>query len=234
MRFQKNPYFCEQKQTQNQSQKMKNAEDMVVNAELKSRIVEAAKSLFLEKGIRAVTMDEVSRYLHISKRTLYQVICDKEELILLCYEAETREQTKRIESEIAEGNDIMTIIIHHLDYMLQVADNISMSTIKDLQRFPRLQEAARQRRMMLEDRFVNFFALGVEQGVFEADVDYRLLFRFINSGRDRLNKMEIFHYYSPREVFLNTGLMLLRGCATAAGREQLDALRKKALSSEKV
>lgn len=214
---------------------MKKAEDMVVNAELQKRIVEAAKSLFLEKGIRAVTMDEVSRYLRISKRTLYQIIRDKEELILLCYEAETREQTRRIESEIASGNDIMTIIIHQLDYMLQVADHISMSTIKDLWRFPRLQEAARQRRMMLEERFVNFFALGVEQGMFEADVDYRLLFRFINSGSDRLNhQMEIFHYYSPREVFLNTGLMLLRGCATTAGRELLDELRRKVLYSEKV
>ena len=153
---------------------MKKAEDMVVNAELQKRIVEAAKSLFLEKGIRAVTMDEVSRYLRISKRTLYQIIRDKEELILLYYEAETREQTRRIESEIASGNDIMTIIIHQLDYMLQVADHISMSTIKDLWRFPRLQEAARQRRMMLEERFVNFFALGVEQGMFEADVAFPL------------------------------------------------------------
>jgi len=47
----------------------------------KEQIVNEAGQLFLRYGIRSVTMDDVSRELGISKKTLYQYFRDKEELV---------------------------------------------------------------------------------------------------------------------------------------------------------
>ena len=40
---------------------------------------------FAEKGIRAVKMDDIARMLTISKRTLYEIYPNKEELLLECF-----------------------------------------------------------------------------------------------------------------------------------------------------
>ena len=50
--------------------------------ELKSKIIEYAMNEFRQRGIKAVKMDEISRGLHVSKRTVYEIFGDKEELLL--------------------------------------------------------------------------------------------------------------------------------------------------------
>ncbi|MDY5968417.1 MAG: TetR/AcrR family transcriptional regulator [Bacteroidales bacterium] len=50
----------------------------------REKIVDAALKLFREKESCSVTMDEVARSIHISKRTLYETFKDKEELIDAC------------------------------------------------------------------------------------------------------------------------------------------------------
>lgn len=41
--------------------------------ELKSKIIEYAMNEFRQRGIKAVKMDEISRGLHVSKRTVYEI-----------------------------------------------------------------------------------------------------------------------------------------------------------------
>jgi len=48
---------------------------------LKGKILEMAMKAFGEKGIRAVKMDDVAVYLGISKRTLYELYDNKEQLL---------------------------------------------------------------------------------------------------------------------------------------------------------
>lgn len=58
----------------------------------KKRIVEVAKQMFFARGIRAVRMDDIARECGISKRTLYEIFSDREELIeeSLCSHASER------------------------------------------------------------------------------------------------------------------------------------------------
>lgn len=53
--------------------------------ELKGKILEVALCEFKQKGIRAVKMDDIARMLTISKRTLYEIYPNKEELLLECF-----------------------------------------------------------------------------------------------------------------------------------------------------
>lgn len=50
---------------------------------LRERVIAAGQELFHKRGIRAVTMDDVSHQLHISKRTLYQLFDTKERACFL-------------------------------------------------------------------------------------------------------------------------------------------------------
>ncbi|HEY9550780.1 MAG TPA: helix-turn-helix domain-containing protein, partial [Prevotella sp.] len=54
----------------------------VYRQELKGKILEAAMLEFAKKGIRAVKMDDIATILSISKRTLYEIYSNKEDLLL--------------------------------------------------------------------------------------------------------------------------------------------------------
>lgn len=56
----------------------------VMNQEsLKKHIVKESSGLFLRYGIRSVTMDDIAQHIAVSKKTLYQLFKDKEEIIML-------------------------------------------------------------------------------------------------------------------------------------------------------
>lgn len=47
----------------------------------KERIVSVAQEMFLARGIRSVRMDDIARQCGVSKRTIYEIFKDREELI---------------------------------------------------------------------------------------------------------------------------------------------------------
>jgi len=49
--------------------------------ENKERILGKAKDLFMQYGIRSITMDEIAGQLGISKKTIYQFFTDKDEMV---------------------------------------------------------------------------------------------------------------------------------------------------------
>ena len=52
--------------------------------QVRSKIIDVASDMFLTKGIKTVKMDDVSKELGISKRTLYEFFNNKETLLLYC------------------------------------------------------------------------------------------------------------------------------------------------------
>lgn len=47
----------------------------------KNEIISGATKLFMKYGIKSLTMDDISRHLGISKKTLYQYVSDKKDLV---------------------------------------------------------------------------------------------------------------------------------------------------------
>ena len=81
----------------------------------RERIIANSRMLFLEKGCRAVTMDDVASANRISKRTLYEVFRDKSELLAECIRQTHREYEKRL-SELEETS------ANTIEFFLQAVD----------------------------------------------------------------------------------------------------------------
>ena len=47
----------------------------------KTRIIQEAKTLFMRLGIRSVSMDDIASHLGMSKKTIYQLFADKDNLV---------------------------------------------------------------------------------------------------------------------------------------------------------
>ena len=50
----------------------------------KEEIIRITQALIARNGIRAVRVDEIAQTLGISKRTLYEMFADKEDLVSAC------------------------------------------------------------------------------------------------------------------------------------------------------
>ena len=62
----------------------------------KEEIIHATQELIARNGIRAVRVDEIAQTLGISKRTLYEMFADKNDLVGACLDEMSHQQRERI------------------------------------------------------------------------------------------------------------------------------------------
>ena len=62
----------------------------------KEEIIRITQELIARNGIRAVRVDEIAQTLGISKRTLYEMFADKNDLVSACLDAMSHQQRERI------------------------------------------------------------------------------------------------------------------------------------------
>ena len=87
--------------------------------DIKIKILRGAETLFMKYGFKSITMDDVSRELGISKKTLYQYFEDKNDLV-----KQTVQQ--HLEDQKASCNNIETQKLDPITYMLNISDSVSV------------------------------------------------------------------------------------------------------------
>src|SRR5664280_3214797 len=88
-------------------------------------IVEEAAVMFRTYGIRAVTMDMLAGQLGISKRTIYEVFRDKDELLKGVLKWMTEKQAESMKKVFGESDNVIEAIFRMLDMMSNHFQNMS-------------------------------------------------------------------------------------------------------------
>ena len=104
---------------------------------LKEKILSAAMALFAEKGIKAVKMDGIANSLSISKRTIYEICENKEDLL---FEGVKKRKSAQQEAlrEFAEGADnVMDIVLHSFRLTIEQFKFTNPVFYSDLMKYPR-------------------------------------------------------------------------------------------------
>ena len=81
---------------------MAQAESSRHQAELRERVLRYALDEFLNKGVKNVKVDQIAADLQISKRTLYEMFADKENLLVECLRWHNKQLHEK-NRKIAEG-----------------------------------------------------------------------------------------------------------------------------------
>ena len=63
---------------------------------LRNKILNTAMTLFKQRGIKAVRMDDIATEMGISKRTLYEIYSNKEDLLYECVKNDGKTMTERL------------------------------------------------------------------------------------------------------------------------------------------
>jgi TetR/AcrR family transcriptional regulator, cholesterol catabolism regulator len=136
-------------------------------------IISKTRSLYFKYGIKSVSMDDVSRELGISKKTLYQHVTDKAELVMKVVEQEINEQIIRFQEIYQEDKNA-------IDELFEV--NLRLNEIHEMYNhrmrfelkkyYPEVYNKIKQvRRKCMTEMVIQNIDKGKKQGLFRNEVN---------------------------------------------------------------
>lgn len=137
--------------------------------------------LFMQFGIKSLTMDDVAKKLRISKKTLYTMVQDKADLVSQCVRFSIGKSTKFISEQAAPKENAIDQLLTLTEHILTQMNNFHPSVMFDLEKFHPESLA------IIED--------------FKSTVVYTILSKNLENGmnqglyRENLNKSLILNLY---------------------------------------
>lgn len=191
-------------------------------------IIDTAAEMFAKQGIKAVRMDDIARTLGISKRTIYEIFADKEELLYLGINRYLSLQEERFEALCRSGRNILEGMLFVFDYVAASTET-SMRMRNSLQRFyPRIYEriVTEQHKREMKGELVRSLQRGVEAGLFSEKINLEwasIQLRYLLTGLiERHDIMALPEGMSIREAFTLVVVTFFRGIATVDGLRYID------------
>lgn len=190
--------------------------------QLRKRILDVAAQEFRTKGIKSVKMDDIANLLSISKRTLYEIYDNKEQLLMESVREEFQDFDRSMQ-EVCDNPDLNVIDVVIEFYKLKIR---SMSMVVptyyyDLQKYPDILDWLNSQRSQRQSESTKFYERGISEGLFRSDVNYDLISDVSNGVMDYVMEQQLYTRYPLTEIFRNVVLLYIRGFCTVKGVEEL-------------
>jgi len=200
-------------------------------------ILERTSCLYKKYGIKSVTMDDVSRELGISKKTLYQYFADKEDLVTKIIDREIELRNKEFDKVFSSNLNAIDELFEVNRLMIEMLKEYSPATEYDLKKYyPALYERINQikSRRMYELVLLNM-KKGKEQGIYRQEMNEEVIARMHVSRIMNMPENSMFsrdELFSPA-VILEGFIYHIRGISNQQGLEILEKNLKKLNESNK-
>lgn len=185
------------------------------------QMLEQVTMLFMQYGVRSLTMDDIARHLGISKKTLYQCFVDKAEMVEMTMAAHLDHDIQvmnRIHDEATNAIEEMFLVAQHV---AQHLTQIHPSVLYDLEKYYpkafRLFNDYKQKtiRNIIEQNMRD----GMQQGLYRENLKPRIISGLYVGRIDVFFDRELFptSETSPAEVYIETIRYHIRGIASEKG-----------------
>lgn len=193
----------------------------------RERIIEQAANMFAEQGIKSIRMDDIAKALGVSKRTLYELFEDKEELLYHSIRFMQRRRMTTIEAEMKENRDTLAYLFESVAMMMDNKD-LHRRISNNLRKFyPATFE--RVRKEAEEDSGKILYSLiehYIDCGLIVPTVDVRLSVTILYYTATTLvttaDNMSLPAGVSLEDALTYTIINFFRGIATIEGVRQID------------
>src|SRR3978361_709860 len=99
------------------------------------RIIQGGEELFLQAGIKSVTMDDIARHLGISKKTIYLFFKDKNELVMALVKKKLQEDEDQMSEIISNSGNVIESMINMMKCSEEIFSRINPIVIHDMQKY---------------------------------------------------------------------------------------------------
>ncbi|HPR31378.1 MAG TPA: TetR/AcrR family transcriptional regulator [Prolixibacteraceae bacterium] len=187
--------------------------------ELHERIINEAGKLFVEKGIRQVTMDMIAQAMGISKRTIYENFKDKNELVGLFLREAIIEHKKRAFEIMARADNVIEALFGFGEYNEQSVRKVHPCFFSDIKKYHPIVFREVMGAGEVRNYEITFMILkrGIDEGIFLPDLDIDIANLFIHHAFDFFQKIEERNFDHSR-IWYSVFFPYLKGICTEKGR----------------
>jgi len=191
----------------------------------KTQVLQGAAGLFLRYGIKSVTMDDIARELGISKKTLYQHVENKADLIEQTMRAHVDEEKLMISQIRETADDAIHEIVILARHITQVLREMPAGLVYDLQKYYRkcweIMNNYNQTHIygVIRDNIER----GITQGVYRKDVNPDIIAKLYAGKTSIITDEDVFPLrdYKKDTLFKQYINYHLHGIASAKGLKLL-------------
>lgn len=189
---------------------------------LKDKILDAAMNAFMKRSIRAVKMDDIAQQLTISKRTLYEIYEDKEELLYRSIIKYDKLRLERLTQYAEEGHHVIDVILEAYRIKMNEVRTVNPSFYEDIMKYPKVEKYIKEAKKQSRGKFLDFMQLGVNQGLLRKEIDYNMVPHMFDAIGKHIMDNHLLQRYTVEQLFVNFFLVSLRGLCTPQGVKVLD------------
>lgn len=188
-------------------------------------LLESIAPMIAKMGLKAMTMDHVAHSLGMSKRTLYEIFESKTVMIEEVLGYTHKQHMRNIRNIFDTSENVLEAMVRIFRRQRDIMQGVNVSFFRDMDKFfHHTRDQYEHLQSTRNEEIVRMFELGVRQGVFRADINFRIQARMYTMQMESLKRME--ELFPPDitivEVYDSVFTSFVRGIATPAGMRQLD------------
>lgn len=192
---------------------------------MKQQLIKKAETLFLRYGIRSISMDDIARELGMSKKTLYQHIENKENLIEHIFSIRYEEEREAMAKFLIEGQNAIEEMVLVAKYIIDRMRLISPSFKYDLEKYyPAIYKELDEFHwtFYLECTLANL-KRGKKEGLYRANLNENIIAKIFIGISTIISTDQVFptHDYPLDDLVSRAFLYHIHGIVSAKGLVEL-------------
>lgn len=201
---------------------------MSIEKKKEQELIGAVLQLFMQLGIKSLTMDEIARQLGISKKTLYKYVTDKKDLVSKAMQcAIDEEQCVLCDLNAQEGNAMDKILAIN-KMVSEKLQSIQPAVIFDLKKYyPEAWEIMENhKREFIFNQVIENLTEGIEEGLYRENLNPEITARIYITLINSIFDSHLFerNIYSFQKIHTEVVRYHLRGIASEKGIKYIQSV----------
>jgi AcrR family transcriptional regulator len=141
------------------------------------RIILGGEELFLQAGIKSVTMDDIAKHLGMSKKTIYQFFKDKNELVIALVKKKLQDDEEQMNALINQSANVIEAMINMMKCSEEIFSRINPIVIHDMQKYhPDAWKVFQHFKSgVIVHSLEELLDKGIKQGYIRPDIDVKII-----------------------------------------------------------
>ncbi len=190
------------------------------------KILAKAEELFFTYGVKNTTMDDLSRALGASKKTLYQFVTDKADLVARTMESHIKLEKEQIEKLVSEAPNAVEEQLAIARHVTGHMKGFNPAIVSDMLRFypASWQLFVDYKMTFIYNTMLSNMKRGIEEGLYRDDINPDIIAKIYIARMDVTIDQKLFPFakYDFVSVYSETLYYHLHGIVSSKGLAYLE------------
>jgi len=195
-------------------------------------LLERASTVFMRYGIKSVTMDDLSRELGVSKKTLYKHFVDKHQLVQIIIQSKIEMDKQACIMCMKDAENAIDALVNISRFVIEQITNVNPSVFIDLRKhYPEAWRLLDNHKWeFVLENIHNNINRGIQENLYRENLNPAMIARYYVASLEVILDGEVYPWpeYKPDKVIAEILRFHIRGLANDNGIAYL----KKTFNSE--